>query len=363
MRGLWIGLLSVVCSFSQAVEHPIPQPNSYGSAFDGPALALECVGALKTGAPEFPKYFAAKPTAERRVCLDQLFQSLTPEPDFTSDDFFNAISRDPNHNLAPTDPELSLRMVRRIGVNLKVAKAIGSLAAAGLLDDPIILGPLIRCLDYPLISISAICQDTLFTLTRHDFVQPYDFYRTPPNFVRPYNFNRTPPKTEEARRLLIADWKSWQRQMQNGHALFDDWLRSLLLSSLDDLMKRLSAILKNLYMSSWAGTKPRLDLYGPSLFSYSISRDMVAGGWPPDSALTAVSVRAFRPGLTQPDFGMRGVRLNGNPEDTYRERFPFLDLEIDVTVATSDDTQRDASFGAAKEAFDALRRANHEIRP
>lgn len=351
MRGLWIGLLSVVCSFSQAVEHPIPQPNSYGWAFDGPALALECVGPLKTSAAEFPKYFAAKPTAERRVCLDQLFQSLTPEPDFTSDDFFSSISRDPNHNLAPTDPELSLRMVRRIGVNLEVAKAIGLLGAAGLLDDPIVLGPLIRCLDYPLISVSAICQDTLFTLTRHDFVRPYDFYRSP-------------PKTEEARRRLIADWKSWQRQMQNGHALFDDQLRSLLLSSLDDLMKRLSAILKNLYMSSWAGTKPKLDLYGPSLFSYSISRDMVAGGWPPGSALTAVGVRAFRPGLAdnpQPDFGL--LVLRSNPEDTYRERFPFLDLEIDVTVATSDVTQRNASFGVAKKALDALRRANHELRP
>src|ERR1019366_5852252 len=138
MRGLWIGLLSVACSFSQAVEHPIPQPNSYGWPFDGPALALECVGALKRGAAEFPKYFAAKRTAERRVCLDQLFQSLTPEPDFTSDDFFTVISRDPNHNLAPTDPQLSIRMTRRTGVNLEVSKAIGSLAAADLLDEPIV---------------------------------------------------------------------------------------------------------------------------------------------------------------------------------------------------------------------------------
>src|SRR5205814_1785327 len=153
-------LLSVGCAFSQAVEHPIPQPNSYGWAFDGPALALECVGALKTAAAEFPKYFAAKRIAERRVCLDKLLQSLTPEPDFTSDDFFSVISRDPNHNLAPADPQLSLRMTRRIGVNLEVAKAIGSLATAELLDDPVVLGPLIRCLDYPLISVSAICQDT-----------------------------------------------------------------------------------------------------------------------------------------------------------------------------------------------------------
>ena len=345
MRCLRIGLLSAVCSFSQTVEHPIPQPNSYGWAFDGAALALECVGALKTGAAAFPKYFAAKPTTERRVCLDQLFQSLTPEPDFTSDDFFSVMARDPNHNLAPADPELSLRMTRRIGVNLEVAKAIGSLAVAGLLDDSIVLGPIIRCLDYPLIPVSAICQETLFTLTRHDFVRPYDFYRRP-------------PKTEEARRRLIADWKSWQRQMQSGHALFDDRLRSLLVSSLDDLMKRLSAILKNLYMSSWAVAKPKLDLYGPSLFSFSISRDMVAGGWPPASALAAVGVRAVRPGLPdnpQPDFGLRG-----NPEDTYRERFPFLDLEIDVTVATSDVSERNACFRAAKEALNALRHTNDE---
>lgn len=184
MRGLWIGLLSVTCSFSQALEHPIPQPNSYGWAFDGPALALECVGVLRAGAAAFPKYFAAKRTAERRVCLDQLFQSLTPEPDFTADDFSNAISRESNHDLAPADPQLSLRMTRRIGVNLEVAKAISSLATAGLLDEPAVLGPLIRCLDYPLISVSAICQDTLFTLTRHDFVRPYEFYRTFPRRKR-----------------------------------------------------------------------------------------------------------------------------------------------------------------------------------
>jgi hypothetical protein len=351
MRGLWLGLLSVACAFSQAVEHPIPQPNSYGWDFDGPALGLECVGALKTSAAGFPQRFAAKSTDERRVCLDQLFQSLTPEPDFTSGDFFHAISQDPNHNLAPADRELSLRMVRRIGVNLEVAKAIGALASAGLLDDPSVLGPLIRCLDYPLIPVGAICQESLFTLTRHDFVRPYDFYRRP-------------PKTEEARRRLIADWKSWQRQMQNGHALFDDWSRSLLLATLDDLMKRLSAILKNAYLSSWDGTKPKLDGYGPSLFSYSISRDMVAGGWSPGSPLAAVAVRAFRPGLAdnpQLDFGMRELR--GNPEDTYRERFPFLDLEIQVTVVTSDSTQRNASFAAAKEALDGLRRADRQRTP
>src|ERR1035438_3980167 len=120
---------------------------------------------------------------------------------------------------------------------MEVAKAIHSVAAAGLLDDPAVLGPLITCLDYPLLSVSATCQSTLFTLTQHDFVQPFDLYRRP-------------PKTEEARRRLINDWRSWQRQMQDGHALLDKQLRSLLLSSLDDLMKRLATVLKNLYLTA-----------------------------------------------------------------------------------------------------------------
>src|SRR5262245_3985926 len=126
MRCLWIHLLCAFCAFSQAVEHPIPQPNSYGYDFAGPALALECVGVLKLAAVGFPKYYATKSPAERRDCLGQLLQSLKTEPDFTADDFFNTILRDPNHNLVPADPALSLRMLRRIGVNMEVAKAIDS---------------------------------------------------------------------------------------------------------------------------------------------------------------------------------------------------------------------------------------------
>ena len=148
--------------------------------------------------------------------------------------------------------------------------------------------------------------------------------------------------------------------MEHGHPLVDERLRSILLSSLDDVFKRLAAVLNNAYVTRRAENKTKLDGFGRYLFSWYISRNIVAGGWYPNSDLAAVRVRAFRPGV--PDYPQPDESGHPNPQTTYRERFPLLDLEVQVTVESADLAQRDRSLRLAKEALASLRRANEMFR-
>jgi len=78
-------IVSAFVIVSLRAQHVLIQPSSYGTSFDGQALALECVAALKgDDARRLVEIFRAKSNRERRVCLDQLQQSLTPEPDFNT---------------------------------------------------------------------------------------------------------------------------------------------------------------------------------------------------------------------------------------------------------------------------------------
>jgi hypothetical protein len=56
--------------------------------FEGPALALPCVSFLKNeGAGGLVEHYRAAAPPARRSCLDDLFRSLSIEPEFTRDDF------------------------------------------------------------------------------------------------------------------------------------------------------------------------------------------------------------------------------------------------------------------------------------
>jgi GNAT superfamily N-acetyltransferase len=81
-------VVSAFIIVSRRAQQALIQPSSYGMDFVGHALTLECVAALKGGDERhLVETFRAKSGSERRVCLDQLQQSLTPEPDFTAGDF------------------------------------------------------------------------------------------------------------------------------------------------------------------------------------------------------------------------------------------------------------------------------------
>src|SRR5262249_22730192 len=143
------------------------QPSSYGSSFEGPALALECVAVLKRGEERrLVEIFRAKSSRERRVCLDQLLRSLTPSPDFTAADFQRALK--PN---ARGDYELAANhaLSNRLGVNIHVARGMAALAEQHLITDPSVLGPLTECLSHPLLEVGRYCNRALRFLTLHSY--------------------------------------------------------------------------------------------------------------------------------------------------------------------------------------------------
>ena len=67
---------------------------SCGSSFEGPALNLAGVATLKNHEEKgLVEAFRSMSHAERRVCLSELLQSLTPEPDVAAADFQFGIVR------------------------------------------------------------------------------------------------------------------------------------------------------------------------------------------------------------------------------------------------------------------------------
>src|SRR4051812_28944412 len=95
-----------------SADQPIMQPNMSWS-FEGPALSLECVALLKVDPTRFPAAVRSRSPDSRRACVDQLLQSLTPEPELTAEDFRKATA---NGSLWPDSPELGRRMGGRLGV-------------------------------------------------------------------------------------------------------------------------------------------------------------------------------------------------------------------------------------------------------
>jgi hypothetical protein len=354
-------LLAAAWCHSQVGDHPISQPSSYGYSFEGPALALECV-ALSKANPDPGSFFSlirAKSPQDRKTCLSQLLQALTPEPDFTANEFRTAMAEDPYHNLAPKDRELSDRMLNRIGVNLNIAKAVLGLAVGRLIDDPDAIQPMIRCLDHPLLDVSRICEDALVELTHH--VYGWYFY-----------YDQPPPPTEEARHRFIADWQEWAEQMNNGHPIFDHWLESECLSAVRQIILRLTPVLRGTvaygYLENTAANLRLENFGGPyseSLFDYDVGSHSAAN-WPPGTKLDRIAIHLFRPGVSRPRSktvkdGSRPMRFgetSGPAENTYRELFAALDLEVEVTIATPDPRFRDACFLAIKEALQELRSAS-----
>ena len=354
-------LVAAAWCHSQAGNHPILQPNSYGYSFEGPALALECVALLKAN-PDPGSFFSlirAKSPQDRQECLNQLLQALTPEPDFTADDFRTAMAEEPYHNLVPKDRELSDRMLNRIGVNLNVAKAVLGFAVGQLVGDPGAIQPMIRCLEHPLLDVSRICEDALVALTRHS----YGWY---------FYYDQPPPPTEEARHRFIADWQEWAEQMKNGRPIFDHWLEGECLSAIRQIILRLTPVLRGTVAYGYlenSASNLRIENYGgpfsENLFNYGVGSYM-ASNWPAGTKLDGVGIHLFRPGISRPRSktvkdGSRPVLFgepSGPDENTYRELFAAMDLEVEVTIATPDPRFRDACFLAIKEALQELRSAN-----
>lgn len=123
-------LASALFGASLIAEQPILQPKSYGFSFEGPAINLECVAALKSDPGKFIESVRSKSSDACRACVDQLLQSLAPEPEFTAEDFENAIQSD--GNLTAQNPELALKMGNRLGEPGRVKSRRG--ARQGSLD-------------------------------------------------------------------------------------------------------------------------------------------------------------------------------------------------------------------------------------
>jgi hypothetical protein len=341
------------------------QPNSFGYSFEGPALQLECVAALKADKAAFLRRFPTTPRELRRPCFAQLLQSLTPEPDFTADEFKAEIVNDPNRNLSPKDPATARRIGNRLGVNINVAEAVEELVKAKVVDDPGAVSSLIRCLDHPLLEVSRRCQNALVYLTHHGYGQTF------------YYNSRTRP-TEEARRKLIADWNEWSQSMKNGHPVFDEWLESRCLSAVRAVGERLQEVLKGTVAAGYLEHQVSKTSgfhggdffnYPEIIFSWGVGASNAAN-WMSRTGLDWVGISVFRPGIPNRRSSLpEGVTKVGvilepavSTESTFRESFPALDLEFRVVIVSTDPELRKACFRAATEALAQLRSANAEAR-
>lgn len=350
-RGALVTLLfsAAFCSLLIA-EQPILQPNSYGSSFEGPALGLECVAALKSDPGGFLDTVRAKSPGARRACVGQLLESLTPEPEFTAKDFQEAIQRDPHGNLAPENPELNRRMGNRLGVNLASSKAIAELASGRLIDDPSAIHPLIECLNHPLLEVSRVCEEALVSLTRQRY--GWDFY---------YSYPRVPP-TVEGRRRFIADWTEWDDQLKKGHPIFDEWLESQCLAALRAIGTRLIDVLRDSVAHGYidyqvvrkSSIRSASGVDAEKLFEFDVGRGDAAN-WPSGASVNRVAILLSRPGIPQPRSINREDAIGNNG---YREDFPGLDLELRVEIDSPDQALRRACFLAVNDGLTGLRDAN-----
>jgi hypothetical protein len=270
-------------------------------------------------------------------------------------------------------------MHNRLGVNYDVSQAIAKLAREGLIDDPGTIRPLVGCLDHPLLSVADNCHEALIHLTRHMYGG--------------WNIYNGQSSTQEGRQRLVADWTNWEQKLHNGHPIFDGWLKSEVLETVHQLGERLEAVLKDApratepdfsagvaagYIDYQVAKASFLSCgnYGyETIFEFDVG-DHSADNWPPatgnrPTAVESVGIKIFRPGIEAPvsrpprvadgNGALLSDRIFKAPEGIYRETFPALDLEVQVSINTRDARLRSAYYAAAKEALAELRADNSKL--
>jgi hypothetical protein len=335
----------LVCGISRA-EQAIVQPNVSTMRFEGPALRLPCVAELKIGQEAFADGFAQKSLSERSVCLSELLTSLSPEPEFTTADFERSLTPEGGGGglrLAP-EPSMESIIFGRLGVNSRVSLALEELAHRHLIQDPAAIGPLIRCLNYPLIEVANVCRRTLSYLTRHS-----------------YGDVNIPP-TVEGRETVIRDWTELAALRAKQHLVFD--------SSMAETCREFwTAAEKGLVASGVApmGLSKLDDVNGFDEAIYSAIDEDLRGGWTPDQF--RVKILLFRPGIFQPrSHTQQQMRetiadINALGQASYRESFPALDLELYLEVRTEDVRKKQAAVSAVQQALVVLRAMNAAAEP
>ena len=349
--------MGLIAAALAAAETPIPQPISYGWDFAGPALQLACVAELKRLGPDkFVESVTAKSPDERVVCVRQLLQNLSPEPEFTAHDYFEWWKQ-PLDNSAR-----SLRMQDRLGVNLNAAAAILALAKARLITDRPSIAPLIRCLAHPLLDVSRVCEDSLVTLTRHNY--GWKFYHDSP-----------PAPTFDSRQRMIDDWSAWSRQMQDGVPIFDQSLEAECASAVSAVGSSLERVFQGSVAASYL--EPQVlrhsfvgfgGEWSAVIFDHEIGT--IAANWS-DRTTERIAIILSRPGIqhaqSKASSGETRFFPASPPGDksqnyAYSQTFPALDLEMRVEVTTKDPFLARACSRALLEGSDGLRRANASAR-
>jgi hypothetical protein len=226
----FVGLL--LCQVSSAQEVLI-QPSEYGTSFEGPALRFHCVAVLKQRGEEgLVQHFKMASRAERARCLNEILQSLTPEPDFSAADWKRALRRKPDgsYTLA-AEGGVEQRIGDRLGVNEQVARGVAALAQQHLIEDPSAIARLIECEHHPLVVIGANCNFALTMLTGHLYGEA--FFRGP-----------GPAVTVEGRERAISDWTRFAEQLKGGSPIFTEFVSDRLNSSLARMNSRVCRILR-----------------------------------------------------------------------------------------------------------------------
>lgn len=347
-------MVSAFFLVSLYAQHVLIQPSSYGTSFEGQALRFECVAALKRGGERgLVEIFRAKSGRERRVCLDQLQQSFTPEPDFTPEDFHRALK--PN---AQGSYELVSHPTigNRLGVNIYAARGIAALADNHLIDDSSALGPLTECLNHPLLEVGKYCNRALTSLTRHRYGNHF--------------FERSagaPALTVENHQAVVADWRELNRLLAGGHPIFDQFIASECQAAIRAVAARLipavpispgpASYLKGLADRAVIG-------FGTDeeVMRFDVGAHIVAN-WSENEAVVRIGLLMFRPGLTRPRTSETLNRLVvGFQNPDYRETFGPLDLELRFVIGTSDPVVRRSSVQAVKAALNGLRVVSSKAR-
>ena len=283
-----------------------------------------------------------------------MLQSLAPEPDFTAEEFQRSLKQNVqgDYELAPA-AAIARKMTHRLGVNLHVARGVAALADKHLIDDRAALGPLIECLDHPLLEVGKYCNRALVSLTRHTYGAP--FYE---------QSSGAPALTKANHQRLVADWRELNRLLTKGRPIFDELLEAECLTAIRLVGARLSAVAQPFpaaegYLKDLAGRSAIAPAaLQETIFIFDVGSHTTAN-WPKREAVSRIALAMTRPGVSRP------ASISTPDRDTsrfrspdYREIFSALDLELYFEIDTSDEGVRRASVLAVKEALDGLRAAD-----
>jgi hypothetical protein len=322
-----------------SAEQLLIQPSFYGYSFEGPALRLECVATLKRGEEGLTASFRLKSAGERRLCLDQLLQSLPPEPDFTADDFRRALKQNAQGDYFL---DSGRAMGDRLGVNIGVASGIAALALVGLIDDAAVMPPLVECLNHPLLDVARSCNRALESLTRHSYGSRF--------FERSMG---APGFTVANHQRVVADWRALL--LDGRHPIYDDALQAASQAVVRSVVAGLLPVVPPSPARGYLDAMSTRAEIGRGSWDEEIVRFDVgrhnAANWS-DDRITRIALLMIRPGPS---------RLDGNADfqnADYRERFDALDLEVRFSIGTSDEAVRGRSVQAVRRALDELRAAN-----